>query len=270
MNLCAAYKVFNAETYLKYSLASVYDTVDTIVLLLSAKPWSMAHEPPDKTKRIIQSFPDPAQKIRLIEINWGDYFQPGCQLENEILCMNFLLDYIRSFLPEVTHYFYIDADEIYHPEHVKCIRARLEALEEPAEIRGLWRCYWKSFNYWIDPIELSRPLIAFPITPEVYFTTQRETNLTDRAVIIDEHHICHLSYVLSNKEILKRKCSGTHGSEFLSDWYKQVWKAWRAQRGMRNLHPVYPDHFHQAVPSDPAALPPALRDHPFFGKDIIT
>lgn len=66
MKLCAAYKVFNGALYLPYSIKSIYDYVDQIVVFLSTLPWNGPAVPLDNTEEIVRSFPDPDKKITLV------------------------------------------------------------------------------------------------------------------------------------------------------------------------------------------------------------
>ena len=270
MKLCAVYKVFNAETYLPYSMRSVYEHVDRIVVLLSTRPWSGHPAPPDSTERIVRTFPDPEGKIQLLLKDWGAFPAPVDQLANERRGMNFLLEWVRAEQPDVTHYFYVDADEVYHGAHLRYLRRVLAGLTRPREVRGVWRCYWKSFAYWIDPPEPSRPLVAFPVTADVRFVTQRDTSIGD-ALVLPLRRFCihHFSYALPSDTIYEMKCQGPHGASFVPRWWTDVWLRWDADRGMTNLHPCWPTQYRRAVRSDPRALPPVMRGHPFLGRDIL-
>lgn len=270
MKLCAVYKVFNAATYLAYSLRSVYDHVERIVVLLSTRPWSGRDVSADATEHIVRTFPDPGAKIRLVVKDWGDFPSATDQLANERAAMNVLLDHIRQEHGDITHYMYVDADEVFHAEHLRYLRAVLADLDRPREVRGTWRCYWKSFRYWIDPPEPSRPLVAFPLAPDIRFLTQRDTTLGS-AVTLPPHRFCihHFSYALPNDIIYEAKCRGPHGVQFVDGWWTNVWLAWDANRRMTDLHPCWPSHYRRAVRADASALPPVMADHPFHGRDIV-
>lgn len=270
MKLCAAYKVFNAELYLPYSIRAIYDYVDHIVIFLSTRPWNGPAVPTDGTEKIIREFPDPAKKITLVVKDFRRKEIPGDGKGNELVEMNEMLNFIRQNLPTMTHYFYVDWDEMYNPESLVFLRQFLSNHPPDCEFRALWRCYWKSFRYWIDPPEPSRPLIAFGITPRVRFTTCRDTTHQNRVVLPESHFmIHHLSYALPSTKVLEKIKSWTHCYEVYSEWFENVWLGWDKNREMENLHPVNPSEYRRAVLADAATLPRVLRDHPLFEKDIM-
>jgi hypothetical protein len=270
MRLCAAYKVFNAEPYLACSLRSIYDVVDRIVVFVSTTPWNGPIVPPDGTEALVRSFPDPMNKIRFVVRDFRYAANPSDASENECLEMNALLDYIRTECPDVTHYLYIDADEVYAPEAITGLRRLLTALPAAGQVHCAWRCYWKSFRYWIDPMEPTLPLVAFRIGADTRFTGIRATNMAPRVVVSPGHlYLHHFSYALPAELISRKLQAWSHCEEVVDDWFDRVWLAWDTHREMEDLHPVAPPHFKRAVPADAAALPAVMKTHPFYGKDIV-
>jgi hypothetical protein len=270
MNLCAAYKVFNGGLYLAYSMKSIYNYVDQIVIFVSTKPWNGPLVPLDDTVEIIRKFPDPMRKIRFVVQDFRYDEDAGSGHANELREMNALLNYVRKEFPSTTHYLYIDADEVWQPDHMRKLRRLLSAPTVVGEVHVAWRCYWKSFKYWIDPFEPSRPTIAFRVTPDTKFVTIRDTNMEPKHFVSpDNFFLHHFSYALTSDMVAKKIKAWSHCKEIASSWYEKVWLAWDANRTMENLHPVNPPEYKRAAPADESQLPEVMKGHPFFGKDIV-
>jgi hypothetical protein len=270
IRLCAAYKVFNGETYLASSLRSIYDAVDRIVIFLSTRPWNGPIVPPDSTEAIIRGFPDPQRKITCVVRDFRYEERPEHQHANELREMNALLDFVRTELIEITHYLYIDADEVHTPSGIAALCRLLRAMPEAGEVYCAWRCYWKSFAHWIDPLEPSRALAAFRIAPETRFVGIRATNMHPRIRVSPDHFLLHhFSYALSAALVQRKIQAWSHCDDVVEGWFDRVWLGWDRDRTMENLHPVRPPHFTRAVPAVATVLPEVMRTHPFFGRDIV-
>ncbi len=270
VRICAAYKVFNGELYLPWSMQSIYDTVDRIVIFLSTRPWNGPIVPMDGTEAAIRAFPDPDGKIEYVVRDFRRSDDPADSYANELSEMNELLDHVRSTYPDITHYLYIDADEVYTPAGIASLRALMAGFPKAGQFHCPWRCYWKSFRYWIDPMEPGQPLVAFRIAPDTRFTGIRQTNMDVRIVVAPGFlHLHHFSYALPTPLVEQKLRAWSHCAEVVDGWLERVWLAWDAQRELERLHPVRPEHFARAVPADEATLPPVMRTHPYFGRDIV-
>ena len=77
IKVSACYIVFNEEQFLKHSLDSIYNFADEIIIIEGAvKGWWQYANPDgsstDATVDIIENFPDPENKIKLIQGKWRD------------------------------------------------------------------------------------------------------------------------------------------------------------------------------------------------------
>ena len=257
IKLVAGYRVWNAEPYLEASLKSVYDHVDAIVIMLSAKPWGGPAVPDDRTAEIIENFPDPDKKIRFVRGNWG----------NEVKQTNVLLDLVKK--EGATHMLIVDYDEVYWPRHLEAIRAACERGAGKVTVRI--RCYWKSLNWWIEPPEPLRAVVAVYLSEETMCVGARNIR-TKRQTLelpMTEAVLHHFSYALSTDLVKRKTESWSHRDDVQGTWFERVWIPWDKSRDMENLHPTHPNAYKKAVRADPDQLPPAMRDHPYFGKDIL-
>lgn len=264
-------KVFYGETYIEYMLRSIYDHVDSIFISLSTKPWNGPIVPGDSTKELIRRFPDPYQKIRVRETDWR-VTEKGDQT-NELLELNAAVRFIRTNLPDMTHVLYIDYDEIYHPRHLEELKYQVRMNPDVVAFYSSWRCHWKSFHWWIDPPEPSRPLVVFKMLPDILLPgpSVREVNHGGKILVLpfEKCHMHHMSYALPTEQVERKLRSFSHSHEIVPGWIENVWKAWDQNREIGNLNPAYPDHYKRAVRADDDEIPSVLRRHPFWGKDII-
>ena len=270
MRLCAAYKVFNGALYLPYSMKSIYNYVDRIIVFLSTVPWNGPEVPLDNTEEIVRNFPDPRKKISLVKGDFRYHKTPEDAYKNEFLQLNEMLSVVRSESPKNSHYLHVDADEVYQPEHIQYLRTLLSTRPDVGSVSCAWRCYWKSFRYWIDPIESSRPLIAFRIDAHTKFTGLRKVNM-EPLVIPSEKELLihHFSYAMTSDMVRAKIQAYSHCNEVRKDWFENVWLAWDHHREMENLHPVWACEYKKAVRADESTLPKVMKTHPFYGKEIF-
>lgn len=113
MKLIAYYAIYNEAEYLSYSLRSIYEHVDKIIIIEGA--WRECYlvngykRSNDGTLDIIKNFPDPDKKIEVYYHNEDD------QLEQR----NKIFDY----LPREPHWLWlIDGDEVYATEAIEKIK----------------------------------------------------------------------------------------------------------------------------------------------------
>ena len=130
----------NEEEYIEYSLKNIYDTADEIIIVEgSTKLWREANPDTvksdgssiDKTAEIIKNFPDPENKITLIQGKWEDKLEMRNQYMQKAKG-----DYI----------WLVDADEFYKKEDQKKLRKFLIENPDVEEVRWPFRNFWHGFN----------------------------------------------------------------------------------------------------------------------------
>ncbi len=115
MKLIALSMVKNEEYWIWYSLTSVYDHVDEILVF--------DNNSEDKTVEIVRSLWDPENKITLVEGFGGDSEQ-----ENREAMLN------RAREHSATHIMYLDGDEVHIDENMRFCRQLLEMHEHSPEL----------------------------------------------------------------------------------------------------------------------------------------
>jgi len=243
----AVYCVYDDVAWLEDSIESIYHAVDAVYFLVSDRPWYGQQTDNRTTLKHIMAFPDPYNKINIVEGTWT----------NETDQRNAGLEIIKD--KGYTYCFVIDADEIYEPAELN----RMIDLVISNPKTDCWHIsldtYWKSYRYRIEPREPLKPPV-FVKAGEVRFTQNRLAAGKNHAVIPPDIGICHhLSYAHSDDEILKKISTFSHAHEVIPGWFEKVWKRWDSDHSMRNIHPTHPQAYQQAVEQPYSLLPPVLK-----------
>lgn len=280
MKIAAVYCVYNEEEYIEYSIRSIVEFVDRVVVLLGQLPYAaynaQAREQfhvSDCTEaivtRLIQEYP----KITLVKGTWDselEHRNAGVQL-----CRRTGMQY----------YFLVDGDEVYRRDHLD--RLREDIRRHPRVGQFIIKCdtFWRSFRYRIPASQLSwMPRRVFkltswsrlgkstiPLPRPARFTGNNKTDSWGSVYHIPPERVIfyHFSYARRPEKMYEKLRTFSHAHEIPTTWYERVWTAWAQDRGMTNLNPVDPPKFPQAVYQDPSDLPEILRRHPYYAQEVI-
>lgn len=254
MKIAANYCLFNEENYITYSLRSIYDAVDKIIVLVSQQPWKGILSPPDKTLDIVRNFPDPEKKIICETGHW----------RNQSEERNYALSICKNL--GMNYYWVIDADEIYEDQTIEIIKEGLLKHSDVVNFYCGWWTYWRSFYYRIDPAEISTFIIGKIVSSfKIVNARQPSSGKTLRLNCFLHHY----SYARPFEQI-RRKMTNIQGpgGPIRSDWLNKF-QQWPKNRSVGDLHPFWSNHWKRAVKIT-WGIPPVLRDHPWAAKEIIT
>jgi hypothetical protein len=260
--------VYNEEPTIAYCIKSIYDHVDNIVITTSDYTWSGIQQPLDQTVNIIKAYPDTENKITLIKGRWNrdDYAR------------NDALDILEQL---GCHYsLIIDGDELWDSKDI--MKLKLAAASSGKDVfRCSWYTYWKDINYRIDPPENFRPIVMVN-TKNIRFSWVREVCYKNELVLstrtlqdpkrIGYDHIAlfdcgdkvflhHLSWVRNDEDAKAKIEKSPHFSEFIPNWYENVWLGWNRNPLMENLHPTYPPQFKRAVQLQKNEIPEVVKKY---------
>lgn len=254
--------VYNEEPTIAYCIKSIYSHVDHIIVTTSDYTWSGVQQPLDQTVNIIKNFPDPEHKIQLIKGRWDrdDYARNDALDILEKLGCHFSL--------------IVDGDELWDSKDL--MKLKLVAASSNKDVfRCAWYTYWKDINHRIDPPENFLPVVMVK-TNKVRFNWVREVcfksylpdssrTLQDKYRIGYDHPslfncgtnvlLHHLSWVRSDTDAKAKIEKSPHLSEFIPNWYENVWLAWNNNTSLENLHPTYPAQFKRAIQLDKSQIP---------------
>ena len=277
MKLTAVFCVYNEEEYLEYSLRAILPAVDRAIVMLGLAPYT-AYNPqarqvsrPDRTEAILDVLAAKEPRITLVKGVWAsevDHRNAGLDL-----CLEDGTDY----------YWLVDGDEVYRQDHLNNIRQVLERRPEVGTFIVKCHIFWRSFSYRVPAEELAwrprrifrmsrrRRILGVPFPHRCRFVGQNETNSIGPVYELppDQALFYHFSYARSSGAMEDKFRTFSHAHEIRPDWIANVWKRWADDRQMANIHPVDPPKFPRAVRREPDDLPAILRDHPYYGLDII-
>jgi glycosyltransferase involved in cell wall biosynthesis len=281
MSLAAVYCVYNEEEYLAWSIRSIIDAVDEVIVLLGEQPYSAYNanarthfQRPDRSRAIVEELAACSPKIRLVTGVW----------DSELEHRNAGLRLCRQ--AGHAYYFLVDGDEVYRQDHLDSLRDELRA--RPGVGQFIIKCdlFWRSFQYRIPANDLAwMPRRVFKITRcsnlgksripvplACRFTGNNKTNSYGTVYHLDPQRVkfYHFSFARSPEKMREKLLTYSHAHEVLAGWYEQVWLRWPEHREMTNLNPVDPPKLPRAIWHDPADLPEVMRDHPYFRQEIIT
>jgi GT2 family glycosyltransferase/Flp pilus assembly protein TadD/predicted SAM-dependent methyltransferase/predicted O-methyltransferase YrrM len=245
----AVYCVYDDETWLKESVASVYDACTAIYFLVADKPWHGDITDNSNTLHCIGGLSDPDKKIHVIKGSW----------DGETNQRNAGLDILRD--EGIAYCFVVDADEIYDPEELKQMMLYASQQASVACWHMTWDTYWKSYMYVVSPREPFKPVVFVKVT-EARFTEYRSVGTESHGFIPAEVGYCHhMSYARSNEQILKKITTFSHAKEVRENWFEKVWMNWRPDNAITNIHPTHPASYERAVRQPLISLPPILKDY---------
>jgi hypothetical protein len=243
----AVYVVYDDDRWLPFSLESVYDESDVILVLIANQPWNGPPRSTESTLKCLEAFPDPQKKISLIRGNW----------KSELRQRNEGLHLLQK--RGIDYCLVVDADEVYDPLQLRRMMITAPCLPEI----DCWHIqivtYWKSIRYRVDPPEPFPPVVLVRVG-RARFVENRMARGEQHALIAPHVAVMHhLSYARSDEEIWTKIHSFSHAAEVKPDWYERVWKGWDDDHNMQNLNPAFPECYQRAVEQSPDALPPVLR-----------
>jgi len=263
MKFAAMYCLYDDYEYLDISLES-FKNIDKILFLISDVPWNGNKDQRNNIDTInhVKNLCNKNSNYELITGHWI----------NEINQRNFGLS--KLFKENYDYTFIIDNDEIYHDYHIENIKKFILSNTKYSAFHIEWNTYWKKDYYIIHPRENFNPVIVVKIS-EYLFTTIRlgttnikragpaifrvENNNEYNGILIPSNvAICyHLSYARTDNFIKRKLETNSHASEFIKNWYENVWKKWIPS--MQNLHPVTPEQYKIAVKENFPSFPVQLQ-----------
>ena len=278
MRIAAVYCIYNEEDYIEYSIRSVYDFVDQIVINLGMAPWNAYNASAradfgdrDRTEDIVDRLARDHPKIVVVKGIWdSEVAQREAGMSS---CVESGCDY----------YFLVDGDEVYRSDHLQAIRDEIERHPEVGTFQIKCTVLWRSFNYRIPywgvkwtpwrvfKITRSYRRLGFPLPYRCRFTGPNRTNsIGPRYLIPPERAVFyHLGYARTDSRMRLKLGTSEGRAQFIDGWYERVWLNWPQDRSMKNLQPVDPAGLPEALPVDPSDLPAVLRHHPYWNMEII-
>lgn len=235
------------KMYLKESILSVKDSVDTHLIAFSNIPsfgYTTDMVNPDtqeELKAICDQFP---------HVVWMDV-TGFAKLEN--VHRQYAIDYARKHNYDII--LVVDSDEIWVPEKVQ------EAIDYANNSKNgnfcvmgsQWVTLWKSFNEYVTD----------GFAPVRLFNVNNDLSKSEH---IAKGFIYHMGYCISDQLMeYKISCHG-HKADFENNkrWWKDKWVNYGSDK--RFLHPATEAYWQEAKPFDKTTLPDILKQHYNYNK----
>lgn len=234
----AVYCIYEPSVFLFESVKRIYSLVNKIIFLLNFKPWygeslqtSLAN-----TFYIVTQIPDPDDKFEILSSKW----------ESEAEQRNVGLDLLRE--RGINWCLIIDDDELYNCSE---LLNAFDILEDPKYAAYLMyhQIYWKNRNTIIEGLFGSFPTLAI--------TNGLVTFNENRMILVKSSHtwmtipadriVCHhMSYIRSDREMLRKIQNFSHADTVALNWYEKIWLNWKDD--MTDFHPTTPQAFKKILP----------------------
>jgi len=232
--------VLNGMPFVEYSLKSVYDFAHEIIIAEGAVEDCMFAANPDGSSKdgtveFIRSFPDPANKIKLIQGKWPE----KCEMQNEAL------KYVTG-----DYAWLIDSDEVYKKEDLEKTKELLRKDPSITQVNFIPDNFWKGLDYiFVSPMFFEHPhhfRRLFKYVQGAYFTTHRPPTMVwpNSSLTTEQMHLVdglqtrrmgiilyHYSYVVHEQVSQKMEYYGRRGPWEISglnrsQWYHQCYLKW--------------------------------------------
>ena len=279
IRLAAGYRAFYGKEYIHYSIKSIYEHVEKIVVAISHIPQapSLKRYKPDITSEFIKKFTDKDKKIEVIEGSWGSrcfWLRASRYQDLQAKHYNAVLNYIRDKYPQFNYLLILDTDEIFTDESIGGLKKGIEEHPEALEFRMSCKTYWKGLHYIMQEdiagAYLTQP-VAVKVIPGLQFIKTRQ--IADEKSIItlpESVYYHHPSYARSSEEILKKIRTFGHAREIRKNWYKDIWEAWDKNRNLTDMHPLFGGTWwKKVIRIEDEQVPRILRNHPYFAYDTV-
>lgn len=256
MKVGAYYALHYGAEYLAWSLRSIAEQVDHIVVLYSSQPtYGTASpvacpEPEEQLRRETTRFVDPA-RVEWIRGHWhgeGSHRDAGLQILRTLGC--------EIAVP-------VDSDEFWMPDAVRA------AAEHAYQMNSAyaWLChfehFWRTFNRTVH--DSFRPIrvvdLRQPIGTQAYMPLEAQLAPVYHTSCAQAERITRYKWT----------CHG-HQSELRANWLEEKFFAWTSENDLPDLHPVVFnlwDRAREASETTLAAVDTLLHDHPYYGKPLI-
>lgn len=260
-SVIAVYVVHYGQDYLEYSIRSIYDHVDKIIISVGLKSWSYKGSKPidENFLKWILDLPKKYEKIQIITGEWS-------KDEDQ---RNDTIQYVKDF----DYYFLLDYDEIYDPVNLDGFYDFAEDHKEFSVFRIPFLNFWRSFGYVIQEEVFSPVQRFFRIGRRFKFKLSCISSYKRRVQVDVPSDICccyHFSYAKTVEEISYKINTWMHAPDISANWLERF-VDWNGNRTMKNLYPLRGQEqiWKKAMEFDKNRLPFLLQSHPYYSLDVI-
>ena len=266
------YNVYQEEEYIEYSLRSIYDFADEVIICYGPIDVMAEIGQPDATLDLIRCFPDPGKKIKHIIVR--DRWRSLVQMRNVALSKA-TGDYM----------WIIDGDEVYSDESLDIIRKEISNFPDVMTFFVPCHLFWQDFHTTLGIFSFERIHKIYPgcvIIPGSNSMATAWGKPYRRISYVDlgEKYDClfwHYSYVRSDEymqlkqEYFAKRRDNYGATRGIHNWYENVWLASRTD--IKSVMEKY-GGLHLVTPSLESRIykyagehPPVMTNHPYRRYD---
>lgn len=262
-SVIAVYVVHYGMDYLEYSIKSIYDKVDKILLSVGLKSWTYKTTH-DIDQRFLAHIYDLAKKYSKIEIVTVD----SAKLDEEQ--RNLTIPHAAGY----DYYFLVDFDEIYDGDSIDRLYNFVSANPGHSVYRIPFFHFWRGFGYRLEETIFKPVERLFRISRRFRFKWSSKSGFKEKAKINVPIDICscfHFSYARMPDEIKMKTETWAHATDVRPNWFEDIFLKWPGNKEMIDIHP-YKDQeelWKRAVFFDKTRLPDFMKDHPYYNMEII-
>lgn len=211
----ALYKTYSGGEWLPYSLASIYDYVDAIVVVQSLIGWDKKAKDNDCLVPLWQWRKEKDKTRKITELT-GYY-------DSQDLQYKIAYEFVRKYYPD--HYILlIDSDEIWDARELQKLQGQVRLYPEFAAYKSNLYCYVKNPLYRIDPPESICPTVIVNGQMVKEIKGPRGMKIEPALHIDCRYH--HFSWVRTFPGRILEKLSTIQAGEGMplnQNWYEQYW-----------------------------------------------
>lgn len=241
--------VLNGMPFIEFSLRAIYDSAHEIVIVEGAvKDCMFAANSDgssiDGTVEFIKAFPDPENKIKIIQGMWPE--------KREM--QNAALKYVSG-----NYVWLVDSDEVYHKQDIQKVIQVLKQNDGIMQLNLSYYPFWKGFDYYMfcPEVEWSRACgRVFKYTPGATFTQHRPITMqwpknqhASTPYLMPDMHFFHYSYILDSQvkqkiRLYKKYRWDRVWSISLDNWYNECFLKWtpETREEIERVHPIWTGH----------------------------
>ena len=246
----AFYCLHYGKEYLAWSIRSVQEAVDEIIVVYSDKP-SFGHFSGLACPDTEEQLKDEANRFLKRPLIWhkGTWGQEGMH-RREI--------YRIAEERKIDQVLVVDADELWHPEDAaKALDLPPSRPERNVLVRFVH--FWRSFNWTCPDPAMPVRICNVKGTPTDWFLPPQT------------RPVLHFGYAQAFETIDYKMSIHGHKNELREGWAEHKYKAWKPESGIKDVHPTNIDFWAPQATSPllKEAVDTLLKDHPYYGKDTI-
>lgn len=245
MKVLAYIPLHYGSEYLDATIRSIDDYVDQILILYTEQPSYGQYgrlQNPDNRQMLVNIAEKASKKIK-----WVDIHSIGQEHQHRQMAFGYAkgFDLIMA----------VDADEVWHPDHIKeAQEAALATGKKNVSVGGdRWYHFWRSFN------EVNQDGF-YPVRFHCVGGSEGST-------IIHKGLIYHMGYAQS--EVITRYKISVHGHKSIpGSWFNDKWLTYKKGK-TTHLHPDSQDVWIETKEFDKETLPDILKEHKYFNLSQI-